>query len=81
MQSTFAQALAERHRPPVILDAGPATELERRGQDVSGALWSAGSCAMRRTTSGPLRGVLRSGGQGRDVGEYQAAYAGFAAMG
>ena len=68
--STLAQRLAERDRQPVILDGGLATELERRGQDVSGALWSARILASDPGPDprGP-RGVLRGRGRGRHDGE------------
>ena len=35
---SLASALAER---PLVLDGGLSTELERRGHDISGRLWSA----------------------------------------
>ena len=82
MRSTFAQALDERHRPPVILDGGLATELERRGQDVSGALWSA---RVLRDAPEDIRAVhaayFAAGAQVATSASYQATYAGFAAIG
>jgi homocysteine S-methyltransferase len=82
MPSTLAHVLAERDRPPVILDGGLATELERRGQDVSGALWSA---RVLRDAPEEIRAVhaayFAAGAQVATSASYQATYAGFAAIG
>jgi homocysteine S-methyltransferase len=82
MPSTLAQQLAQRDRPPVILDGGLATELERRGQDVSGALWSA---QVLRDAPEVIRAThaayFAAGAQVATTASYQATYAGFGAIG
>ena len=82
MPSTLAQQLAQRDRPPVILDGGLATELERRGQDVSGALWSA---RVLRDAPEVIRAThaayFAAGAQVATTASYQATYGGFGAIG
>jgi homocysteine S-methyltransferase len=82
MPSTLAQRLADRSLPPVILDGGLASELERRGQDVSGALWSA---RVLRDAPDAVREVhaayFAAGAEVATSASYQATYAGFAAAG
>ena len=66
----------------VILDGGLATELERRGHDVSGSLWSA---AILRTAPEAIEQVhydyYAAGAQVAISASYQASYEGFAAAG
>jgi homocysteine S-methyltransferase len=82
MTSTFAQRLTDRHLPPVVLDGGLATELERRGHDVSGRLWSA---RILQESPDEVRAVhaayFAAGAQVATSASYQATYAGFAAVG
>jgi homocysteine S-methyltransferase len=82
MTSTLAQRLADGDRPPVILDGGLASELERRGHDVSGALWSA---HVLQTAPDAVRAVhaayFSAGAEVATSASYQATYAGFAAAG
>lgn len=76
---TLLQALAER---PLVLDGGLATELERRGHDLSGGLWSA-----RLLSAAPeaIREVhlafLQAGADVVTTASYQASPEGFAAHG
>jgi homocysteine S-methyltransferase len=82
MPSTLAQQLARRDRPPVILDGGLATELERRGQDVSGALWSAR--VLREAPDviwATHAAYFAAGAQVATTASYQATYGGFGAIG
>ena len=66
----------------LILDGGLATELERRGHDVSGSLWSA---AILRTAPEAIEQVhydyYAAGAQVAISASYQASYEGFAAAG
>ena len=66
----------------MILDGGLATELERRGHDVSGSLWSA---AILRTAPDSIKQVhydyYAAGAQVAISASYQASYEGFAAVG
>ena len=66
----------------LILDGGLATELERRGYDVSGSLWSA---AILRTAPQAIEQVhydyYAAGAQVAISASYQASYEGFAAAG
>jgi homocysteine S-methyltransferase len=78
----MAQRLAERDRPPLILDGGLATELERRGQDVSGALWSARILASAPDQIQAVHAAyFAAGAEVATTASYQATYAGFAAIG
>ena len=75
--------LAERLvRGPVVLDGGLATELETRGHDLGGGLWSA---RLLRDAPGDIEAVHRAYFEaGADVAitaSYQATYEGFAAAG
>jgi homocysteine S-methyltransferase len=66
----------------VVLDGGLATELERRGQDVSGDLWSAR--VLRDDPAAVLaahRAYLSAGAQVITTASYQATFEGFAAAG
>ncbi|HKH18025.1 MAG TPA: homocysteine S-methyltransferase [Solirubrobacteraceae bacterium] len=69
-------------RGPVVLDGGLATELEARGHDLAGPLWSA---RLLRDRPGDIEGVHRAYFEaGADVAitaSYQASYEGFAAAG
>ena len=66
----------------LILDGGLATELERRGHDVSGTLWSA---AILRTAPEAIEQVhydyFAAGANCAISASYQASYEGFAAAG
>ena len=66
----------------LVLDGGLATELERRGQDVSGALWSA---AILRSAPEAIEQVhydyYAAGAEIAISASYQASYEGFAAAG
>src|SRR5438045_731554 len=79
MTETLAEALAAG---PVVLDGGLATELERRGLDLSGALWSA-----RLLADDPAaivaahRAFLDAGAQVLTSASYQASFHGLAAAG
>jgi len=76
---SFATAIAER---PLVLDGGLSTELERRGHDISGRLWSA-----RLLKDAPDAVVdvhsafLRVGAQVITTASYQATPEGFARAG
>jgi homocysteine S-methyltransferase len=82
MPSTLADRLADRHTGPVDLDGGLASELERRGQDVSGALWSA---RVLRDAPDAVRAVhaayFAAGAEVATSASYQATYDGFASAG
>jgi homocysteine S-methyltransferase len=85
MTSTLAQRLGasdpEAHGP-VVLDGGLASELERRGHDVSGPLWSA---RVLRDQPDAVRAVhaayFAAGAEVATAASYQVTYAGFAAAG
>jgi homocysteine S-methyltransferase len=66
----------------MILDGGLATELERRGQDVSGALWSA---EVLRTAPEAIEQLhydyFAAGARCAISASYQASYEGYAACG
>jgi homocysteine S-methyltransferase len=66
----------------LILDGGLATELERRGHDVSGRLWSA---EVLRTAPEAIEELhydyFAAGAQVAISASYQASYEGFAAIG
>ena len=76
---SLAEALASG---PVVLDGGLATELERRGQDLSGALWSA---RVLRDEPGEVvaahRAFVEAGAQVLTTASYQASFGGLAAAG
>ena len=67
---------------PVVLDGGLATELERRGHDLTDELWSA---RLLRDDPGTVRGVhldfFRAGAHVATTASYQASFEGFAAHG
>jgi homocysteine S-methyltransferase len=67
---------------PLILDGGLATELERRGHDISGNLWSA---LVLRTNPEAIEQVhydyFAAGANCAISASYQASYEGFAAQG
>jgi len=66
----------------MILDGGLATELERRGHDVSSALWSA---EVLRTSPDAIEQLhydyFAAGARCAITASYQASYEGFAAIG
>ena len=66
----------------MILDGGLATELERRGHDVSGRLWSA---EVLRTDPAAIEQLhydyYAAGANVATSASYQASYEGFAAAG
>jgi homocysteine S-methyltransferase len=66
----------------VVLDGGLATELERAGHDISGALWSAS--LLRSAPQAALaahRAYFQAGAQVATTASYQATFEGFAAAG
>lgn len=67
---------------PVLLDGGLATELERRGHELTDGLWSA---RLLRDDPGAVRDVhlafFRAGAQVATSASYQASFEGFAAHG
>jgi homocysteine S-methyltransferase len=67
---------------PVVLDGGLATELERRGHDLSDELWSA---RLLRDDPGAIEDVhlayFRAGAQVAITASYQASFEGFATAG
>ena len=67
---------------PVLLDGGLATELERRGHDLTDGLWSA---RLLRDDPGAVSDVhlafFRAGAQVATSASYQASFEGFAAHG
>src|SRR3954464_2670494 len=67
---------------PVVLDGGLATELERRGHDLSSALWSA---RLLRDDPSALLAVHRAyaaaGARALTTASYQATAEGFARAG
>lgn len=67
---------------PVVLDGGLATELERRGHDLSDRLWSA---RLLRDDPGAIEDVhlafYRAGARVATTASYQASFGGFAAEG
>jgi S-methylmethionine-dependent homocysteine/selenocysteine methylase len=78
----FAGRLADASRPPLVLDGGLATELERRGQDVSGPLWSARVLRDHpEVVLATHAEYFAAGAQVATSASYQATYAGFASIG
>lgn len=73
---------AGSQRGPVILDGGLATELEARGCDISGSLWSA---RVLRTAPEAIAQLhydyYAAGAEVATTASYQASYEGFAAAG
>lgn len=66
----------------LILDGGLATELERRGHDVSGRLWSAGVLQTDPVAIEQLHyDYFAAGARCAISASYQASYEGFAAAG
>jgi len=66
----------------MILDGGLATELERRGQDVSGPLWSAEVLRKAPEAIEQLHyDYFAAGARCAISASYQASYEGFAALG
>lgn len=75
-------ALTEPDDGLLILDGGLATELERRGQDVSGTLWSAHVLQTAPAAIEQLHYDYFAAGAGVAISaSYQASYEGFAAHG
>ena len=67
---------------PVILDGGLATELEARGCDISGALWSARVLRENPEAIEQLHyDYFAAGANVAITASYQASYEGFAALG
>jgi len=67
---------------PVVLDGGLATELERRGHDVAGALWSARLLRDDpRAVVDAHTAYLAAGARVLTTASYQASFEGFAAAG
>lgn len=69
-------------REPVILDGGLATELEARGCDISGTLWSARVLRERPDAIEQLHYDYYAAGANIAItASYQASYEGFASIG
>ena len=67
---------------PLVLDGGLATELEARGHDLSGALWSARLLADDPDAIvAAHRAFFRAGADVATTASYQASFTGFAASG
>ena len=67
---------------PVVLDGGLATELEARGHDLSGALWSARLLADDpEAVVAAHRAFFAAGADVATTASYQASFSGFAAAG
>jgi homocysteine S-methyltransferase len=67
---------------PLVLDGGLATELERRGHDLSGDLWSARVLAEDPAEVVAVhRAFVEVGAQVVTTASYQASFEGFAAAG
>jgi homocysteine S-methyltransferase len=67
---------------PLVLDGGLATELERRGHDLSGSLWSAQ--VLRDDPSEVVaahRAFIEAGARVVETASYQASFEGLAAAG
>lgn len=76
---TLTQALADR---VVVLDGGLSTELEARGYDVSGDLWSAS--LLREAPDAVVdahRAFVEAGAEVVTTASYQATFEGFASAG
>jgi homocysteine S-methyltransferase len=78
----FGALVADPLVPTRVLDGGFATELERRGADLSGALWSA---RLLRDDPAAIQAVheayFAAGAEVATTASYQASYPGFAAEG
>lgn len=67
---------------PMVLDGGLATELARRGFDLSGALWSARLLAEApEAIEAVHRAYFEAGADVAITASYQASFEGFAALG
>ena len=67
---------------PIVLDGGLATELERRGYDISGSLWSARVLRESPEAIEQLHYDYYAAGAGCAItASYQASYEGFATVG
>jgi homocysteine S-methyltransferase len=79
IEPTLAEALSAG---PVVLDGGLATELERRGHDLSGGLWSARLLADDPAAIVAVHGAFhRAGAQVLTTASYQASFEGLGAAG
>lgn len=81
---TKATNITERLRDAraILLDGGLATELEQRGLDISGALWSARVLVEAPDAIEQLHyDYFRAGAECTTSASYQASFEGFAAMG
>src|SRR3954454_23789381 len=75
----LATALADG---PVVLDGGLATELERRGHDLTSSLWSARLLADDpAAVTEAHRSFLAAGARVVTTASYQASFDGFGAAG
>src|SRR3954454_11009651 len=75
----LAKALADG---PVVLDGGLATELERRGHDLTSSLWSARLLADDpAAVTEAHRSFLAAGARVVTTASYQASFEGFGAAG
>src|SRR5262245_46126205 len=71
-----------RNPRPMVLDGGLATELERRGVDVPGALWSARVLLENPDAIQQLHyDYFRAGAECATTASYQASFEGLAAVG
>lgn len=71
-----------REGRPLVLDGGLATELESRGHDLSGGLWSARLLRDRPEAIAAAHGAFAAAGADIAVtATYQASFEGFAAAG
>ena len=67
---------------PIVLDGGLATELEARGHDLTGALWSARLLADDpEAVVAAHRAFFAAGADVATTASYQASFSGFAAAG
>jgi homocysteine S-methyltransferase len=74
--------MQELQKGPLVLDGGLATELEARGHDISGSLWSA---SLLRSAPEAIEQLhydyYAAGASVAITASYQASYEGFAAQG
>jgi homocysteine S-methyltransferase len=75
-------AMQAFHEGPLLIDGGLATELETRGHDISGSLWSA---RLLRSAPDAIQQLhydyYAAGASVAITASYQASYEGFAAQG
>lgn len=82
VQNEITTVIAELDNELMILDGGLATELERRGHDVAGMLWSAQVLQTAPEAIEQLHyDYFAAGARCAITASYQASYEGFAAIG